>query len=304
MSWGVKPWQGVANADVITRIESGERLPCPDGCPVVLFNYLEFMLWAIQPQKRPTAKEIVSVMESLHGQLEKHVPVEKLHLNRPIENVPVLLTNIATLPNLTLWRTLEEQKRQAEENDRWLEEQEDLTVYDPADEQESSHNGVMTLANKACLNGSLEGKSVHRRTISNLTPVSLAVTAVIDAIDRLANAFNTNMKHDDFVACIKDITSKLRKMFSESTEVVGQMEQEQRKEVEMTESLIGNDMRQMSKVVQQVVDNINKSSYNVYRREVVRIAKELAVNCRNFLSLFGTSTRVQLSDFRVILSDC
>lgn len=61
LSWGAKPWQGIANADVITRVESGGRLPCPDGCPAVVFNYLELMVWALQPQKRPTAKEIVSV---------------------------------------------------------------------------------------------------------------------------------------------------------------------------------------------------------------------------------------------------
>ncbi|VDM59237.1 unnamed protein product [Angiostrongylus costaricensis] len=151
MSWGVKPWQGVANADVITRIEAGERLPCPDGCPPVLFNYLELMLWALQPQKRPTAKEIVAVFE---------VPITMTF------NVPVLLTNIATLPNLTLWRTLEEQKRQAEENDRWLDE-------------------------------------LFQERLRNITPISQTVTAVIGAIDRLSNAFNTNMKHDDFVSSIK-----------------------------------------------------------------------------------------------------
>ncbi|VDO96491.1 unnamed protein product [Heligmosomoides polygyrus] len=65
LSWGAKPWQGIANADVITRVESGGRLPCPDGCPAVVFNYLELMVWALQPQKRPTAKEIVSVMQKI-----------------------------------------------------------------------------------------------------------------------------------------------------------------------------------------------------------------------------------------------
>ncbi|VDO67934.1 unnamed protein product [Haemonchus placei] len=167
LSWGAKPWQGVANADVITRVEAGGRLPCPDGCPAVVFNYLELMVWALQPQKRPTAKEIVVVMESLHDQLKKHVPPEELHLNRPPQTVPVLLTNISTLPNLTLWRTLEEQKRQGEEDDKWLEEQEDLNVS------------------------------------PSLTSISRAVSSINESVDRLANAFNTNMKHDDFVSSIR-----------------------------------------------------------------------------------------------------
>ncbi|VDM71601.1 unnamed protein product [Strongylus vulgaris] len=65
------------------------------------------------------------------------------------------------------------------------------------------------------------------------------------------------MKHDEFVSSIRDITSKLREMFAESTDVLGQMPEDRRKEVEMSEALIGNDMRQMGKVVQQVVDNTN-----------------------------------------------
>ncbi|KJH51256.1 protein tyrosine kinase [Dictyocaulus viviparus] len=260
MSWGVKPWQGVANADVINRVEAGERLPCPDGCPVVLFNYLELIVWALKPQKRPTAKEIVTVMESLYDQLEKHVPIEKLHLVRPVENVPVILTDIAALPKLTLWRTLEEQKRQAEENDKWLEEQ-DLGVYDPT-EEECIHNGLANVASKTCSSLSSEGQVLN------------------------------------------EITSKLREMFYESTEIVTRMVQEKRKEIEMTEALIGNDMRQMSKVVQQVVDNTNSPLYHVYRRDAVRIAKELAVNCSNFLSLFEEKNQLPLPDFSVILSDC
>ncbi|KHJ88359.1 protein tyrosine kinase [Oesophagostomum dentatum] len=73
LSWGAKPWQGVPNVDVITRVESGARLPCPDGCPIALYNYLELMVWALQPAKRPTAKEIVS---TAYDPTEEH---ERVH---------------------------------------------------------------------------------------------------------------------------------------------------------------------------------------------------------------------------------
>ncbi|KHJ77061.1 hypothetical protein OESDEN_23319, partial [Oesophagostomum dentatum] len=160
LSWGAKPWQGVPNVDVITRVESGARLPCPDGCPIALYNYLELMVWALQPAKRPTAKEIVSIMESIHDQLKKHVPADEIHLIRPAQNVPVLLTNISTLPNLTLWRTLEEQKRQGEEDDKWLDEQEDLTAYDPTEEHERLHNGFASTSRTAS-NGSINGRATN-----------------------------------------------------------------------------------------------------------------------------------------------
>ncbi|CAJ0594261.1 unnamed protein product [Cylicocyclus nassatus] len=303
LSWGAKPWQGVPNADVITKVEAGTRLACPDACPKVLYHYLEFTVWSLQPAKRPTAKEIVSIMESIHEQLKKHTPPEEIHLARPTQNVPVLLTNITALPNLTLWRTLEQQKRQGEEDDKWLDEQEDLTAYDPTEEVERAHNGFASTSGTTP-NGSINGRQSNGRQSPSLTSVCRAVTAVTEAVDRLCNTFNVNMKHDDFVSSIRDITSKLREMFAESTDVLGQMPEEKRKEVEMSEALIGNDMRQMGKVVQQVVESTNNPSYHVYRREVVRIAKELSVNCTNFLALFENRNKTKLPDFRAVLSDC
>jgi len=37
---GVKPFQGVKNSDVIGKLELGERLPLPHGCPPELFSIL------------------------------------------------------------------------------------------------------------------------------------------------------------------------------------------------------------------------------------------------------------------------
>ncbi|VDO92234.1 unnamed protein product [Heligmosomoides polygyrus] len=127
--------------------------------------------------------------------------------------------------------------------------------------------------------------------------------AVTDAVDRLNNALNSNMKHDDFISSIREVTSKLRKMFSESTEVLGRMPEEVRKEVKMTETLVGNDMRQMGKI-KHVVDKKNNSSYLVYRREVIRNARELVTNYTNCLPLFDNHNRSQLPDFRAVLPDC
>uniref|UniRef100_A0A1I7XFE8 receptor protein-tyrosine kinase n=1 Tax=Heterorhabditis bacteriophora TaxID=37862 RepID=A0A1I7XFE8_HETBA len=52
LSWGVKPWQGIANADVISQIEAGRRPLCPDICPLSLYNYIEKYIWALEPQKK------------------------------------------------------------------------------------------------------------------------------------------------------------------------------------------------------------------------------------------------------------
>lgn len=51
LMYGVKPFQGVKNNDVIGKIEAGERLPLPAGCPPALYN-LMCSCWQYEPSKR------------------------------------------------------------------------------------------------------------------------------------------------------------------------------------------------------------------------------------------------------------
>ncbi|XP_034476413.1 focal adhesion kinase 1 isoform X2 [Drosophila innubila] len=54
---GVKPFQGVKNSDVITKLENGERLPLPPNCPPRLYSLMS-QCWAYEPLKRPNFKRI------------------------------------------------------------------------------------------------------------------------------------------------------------------------------------------------------------------------------------------------------
>lgn len=40
LTYGMKPWQGVRNHNVILKIEGGERLERPTNCPQVLYDLL------------------------------------------------------------------------------------------------------------------------------------------------------------------------------------------------------------------------------------------------------------------------
>ncbi|KAH8270784.1 hypothetical protein KR018_001934, partial [Drosophila ironensis] len=59
---GVKPFQGVKNSDVISKLENGERLPLPPNCPPRLYSLMS-QCWAYEPLKRPNFKRI---KETLH----------------------------------------------------------------------------------------------------------------------------------------------------------------------------------------------------------------------------------------------
>ena len=50
---GVKPFMGIKNQDVIGRIENGDRLQLPKGCPPRLYH-LMMRCWAYTPEERPS----------------------------------------------------------------------------------------------------------------------------------------------------------------------------------------------------------------------------------------------------------
>jgi focal adhesion kinase 1 len=57
LMYGVKPFRGIQNNDVIGKIEAGERLALPEGCPPSLYN-LMCRCWAYEPSKRPPISEV------------------------------------------------------------------------------------------------------------------------------------------------------------------------------------------------------------------------------------------------------
>ena len=56
---GVKPFVGIKNDEVISKIEMGERLPLPIDCPAPLFSLMN-VCWNYDPLDRPRFVEIES----------------------------------------------------------------------------------------------------------------------------------------------------------------------------------------------------------------------------------------------------
>ncbi|XP_017106174.2 focal adhesion kinase 1 isoform X2 [Drosophila bipectinata] len=61
---GVKPFQGVKNSDVISKLENGERLPLPPNCPPRLYSLMS-QCWAYEPLKRPNFKRIKETLQEI-----------------------------------------------------------------------------------------------------------------------------------------------------------------------------------------------------------------------------------------------
>ncbi|XP_017950670.1 focal adhesion kinase 1 isoform X7 [Xenopus tropicalis] len=64
LMYGIKPFQGVKNNDVIGRIENGERLPMPPNCPPTLYSLMT-KCWAYDPSRRPRFTELKAQLSTI-----------------------------------------------------------------------------------------------------------------------------------------------------------------------------------------------------------------------------------------------
>lgn len=77
LTHGVKPWQNIRNHDVIVRVERGELLEQPAGCPKALYDLLRSM-WILDPQFRISTAEVLNYLGHLLDEIDHGVPFEEL----------------------------------------------------------------------------------------------------------------------------------------------------------------------------------------------------------------------------------
>lgn len=64
MMYGVKPFPGVKNNDIISKIEEGERLPLPQDCPPGMYN-LMCLCWSYESSERPLISLVKTTLHDI-----------------------------------------------------------------------------------------------------------------------------------------------------------------------------------------------------------------------------------------------
>ncbi|EFO26761.1 TK/FAK protein kinase [Loa loa] len=316
LTYGVKPWQGVRNHNVILKIEGGERLERPHNCPQVLYSLL-IRMWNLEASKRPTIFEINRYLGFLLVQIDCHVPfglltapsdneinalVQEGQTNGFLTVAPVLKVDSAAMPTSTLWRTLEQQRIQSEEDDRWLEEEEQKLLPLPA----------LSTVREQHIN-SLSKKQPMLNEEKNIPPgykfdrrsdtVHGAVFRLIGAVTNLSREFHTTMTNGHFSECVKIIMDHLGNLFNESIQHVSILSSSDQQEVKLVETLLESDLRNLSEVMEKVLEeDISKEAYEALRREVLKISHRLAFNCKQFLETID-SARIRSGVAKLQLKD-
>ncbi|XP_030243395.1 focal adhesion kinase 1 [Drosophila navojoa] len=102
---GVKPFQGVKNSDVITKLENGERLPLPPNCPPRLYSLMS-QCWAYEPLKRPNFKRIKETLEEILSEDDMNSTETLRRENRRLAGVSWIGNEDSDIPPLKPSRTV------------------------------------------------------------------------------------------------------------------------------------------------------------------------------------------------------
>lgn len=95
-SYGLQPHFGYSNQEVIERIQSGQHLPCPDGCCVSVYNIMK-ECWTEDPAKRPGFDKLVDSLKILaepanYSHMNGHIPPQIRNGHMPAQ-LPYHVTN-------------------------------------------------------------------------------------------------------------------------------------------------------------------------------------------------------------------
>lgn len=70
ITYGRKPYYGMSNKEVVTKLDTGFRMECPAGCPESLYKIM-LDCWKTEPEERPTFEALVYRLEDFfHGDMQ------------------------------------------------------------------------------------------------------------------------------------------------------------------------------------------------------------------------------------------
>ena len=89
ITYGCLPYPGLANAEVLEKIEQGYRMPCPTGCSATLYRVMKDC-WKEYPEERPTFQALEGILNSLREEInfEESYQLDhrELQLVKPLGN--------------------------------------------------------------------------------------------------------------------------------------------------------------------------------------------------------------------------
>uniref|UniRef100_A0A915E1M6 Non-specific protein-tyrosine kinase n=1 Tax=Ditylenchus dipsaci TaxID=166011 RepID=A0A915E1M6_9BILA len=279
LSLGVKPWQGVRNHEVVLKVERGELLEQPPGCPSAIYTLLKAM-WVVDARMRLTMPQVEHFLANLLQQIDEQVAYSQLVVPSNFhvmakkwleveEETEEGYTPLNTLHNKnpaldsTLLRTLEQQRLQCDQDDKWLEEVEEKLLPAAAlkcrkvGEGEGEYTAVSIAGQTGQLDRQADG-------------VHMAVLSLVQAISSMSTNYGSQMSNEQFLANIQEIKQKTNCLLDQSEVYMKELSECDHKQVTLIRLLLNSDLRTLTKIEENMAKGTGSYFGEVGKREVLK----------------------------------
>ncbi|XP_076835393.1 protein-tyrosine kinase 2-beta isoform X2 [Brachyhypopomus gauderio] len=322
MSWGQQPFFWLENKDVINHLEQGVRLPKPELCPPTLYTLMTHC-WAYNPRDRPRFTELVCSLSDVH-KMEEELQMKqkkdwacptKTSFSEPppkpsrqrsakfntigpgrFQERDFVLEPTSKEDAQRMWElerqymqeTLRRQKKEMQEDNRWLEKEEKLLdpiVQDdaklkPVAETETGYDQFRAPPEKPARLSAQPAPTAELDRTEDM--VYQNVMKMVKAVMQVKNDVNT-LPPSEYVGLVKAVGLSLRDLIHSVDELLPDLHESVKTEIEGTQKLLNKDMAELISKMKLAQQNAITSLKDECKKQMLTAAHTLAMDSKNLL---------------------
>uniref|UniRef100_A0A669BBB2 Focal adhesion kinase 1 n=1 Tax=Oreochromis niloticus TaxID=8128 RepID=A0A669BBB2_ORENI len=320
LMYGIKPFQGVKNNDVIGRIENGERLAMPPQCPPTLYSLMT-KCWSYDPSKRPRFTELKTQLSTILEE-EKLQQEERLRMEMrrqvtvswdPDEAPPKVRINdcLCSICQALMEERLMMQQQQMEDDQRWLEQEEIFMVVKlyrliVAPPRPGAPANLTNLPSLCPVESYNEGVKLQPQEISPPPTANLDrsndkvyenVTGLVKAVIEMSNRIQPAAP-EEYVPMVKEVGLALRTLLATVDETIPVLPASTHREIEMAQKLLNSDLAELIAKMKLAQQYVMTSLQKDYKKQMLMAAHALAVDAKNLLDVIDQSRLKMINQTR------
>uniref|UniRef100_A0A672Z899 Protein tyrosine kinase 2ab n=1 Tax=Sphaeramia orbicularis TaxID=375764 RepID=A0A672Z899_9TELE len=328
LMYGIKPFQGVKNNDVIGRIENGERLAMPPQCPPTLYSLMT-KCWSYDPSKRPRFTELKTQLSTI---LEEE-KVQQKERNRMEMRRQVTVSWDSggsdeappkpSRPGYPSPRSSEgfypspqhpghyQVCRQTPQFRHLLHDHiAQMVMRHAAPPKKPPRPGAPSqVGNLACLNTGdsyndgvkLQPQEISPPPTANLDrsndKVYENVTGLVKAVIEMSSKIQP-APPEEYVPMVKDVGLALRTLLATVDETLPQLPASTHREIEMAQKLLNSDLAELIGKMKLAQQYVMTSLQQDYKKQMLTAAHALAVDAKNLLDVIDQSRLKMMAQSR------
>uniref|UniRef100_A0A7N8YD22 Focal adhesion kinase 1 n=1 Tax=Mastacembelus armatus TaxID=205130 RepID=A0A7N8YD22_9TELE len=332
LMYGIKPFQGVKNNDVIGRIENGERLAMPPQCPPTLYSLMT-KCWSYDPSKRPRFTELKTQLSTILEE-EKLQQEERLRMemrrqvtvswdsggsdeappkpSRPGYPSPRSSEGFFSSPQHNHFPV----SRQAL-IDCVFAQGGSQHIYQPVGKPEhvappkkpprpGAPGHLVNLTGLCPVDSYNEGVKLQPQEISPPPTANLDrsndkvyenVTGLVKAVIEMSNRIQPAAP-EEYIPMVKEVGLALRTLLATVDETIPVLPASTHREIEMAQKLLNSDLAELIAKMKLAQQYVMTSLQKDYKKQMLMAAHALAVDAKNLLDVIDQSRLKMITQTR------